>query len=689
MNTDEQSSRDYADLAGDAPRNAVGPWLIVLVVAAATLTAFFPVLHAEFVNWDDDHNVVNNPHIRGLGWAELGWMFTAVHAGHYQPLTWVSLAVDYQLWGLERPGGFHLTSLMIHAFTAVAVYFLARQLLLQAFGGGSLGQSTAWPAHVEVAAGISALLFAVHPLRVESVAWVTERRDVLGGLFFVLSLYAYVRAVRMSPSGHPHTGWYAAAIGLCGLSLLCKAHAVTLVGVLVLLDVFPLRRFGHHRWRPLVGKLPFLLLSVAFSLRAFQAQDKAGAMYSLDQYDFVARVSQALYAHAFYLSKLVIPVSLGPLYELPERDVLVGSLCWIGLLSVLATVGVGLWLRRRFGWFLLAWGWYVVVLLPVSGFFQSGSQLTADRYTYLSCIGWTIALGALAGGAIVRGRSAWVFRLVVSVAVVVIVGFGALTWRQAGVWRDSVTLWQRGIAVSPDSAIAHTNLGDALMHTQEADPEAALECYERALALDPRDAKAHNGMAAAALAQDQPDRALQHLQTAVLLDPQYAHAHFNLGYILTGYSRFEEALIHYRAAARLAPKFSDAAAKLADLLIELGRHAEAVEVLRSALTHLPGRAYFHSTLSWLLATCPDEQIRDGDEALVHANEALRLSGGGDPWGLDSRAAALAELLRFPEAVAVARSAVSAAHARGLESLAEQIENRVALYQRGQPYRIGM
>ena len=667
-------------------RSGLWRWLIPLLVAAVTFAAFLPVLGAGFVNWDDDHNIVNNPHLRGLGRSQLAWMFTASHAGHYQPLTWLSLAVDYRLWRPERPGGFHLTSLVLHVLTALSVYLLAARFIALDLGSTAHRPDIA----VRIGAAGAALLFAVHPLRAESVAWVTERRDVLSGLFYVLSILAYLRAVQAFRDGHPHPAWYVGSIVLCALSLLCKAHAVTLVGVLVLLDVHPLRRFSHHRLQPLVGKLPFVMLSIVFGYRAIRAQAQSGAMYPLDDYDLAARIAQALYGHAFYLSKLVLPVSLGPMYELPARAVLVGWSLWFGLAVFVGAGVVAILLRRRFKPLLVAWGWYVVVLLPVSGLLQSGAQLAADRYSYVSCIGWALAAGALLHRILPIGRLASPrAALTMTCALSAITVLAVLNWRQSAVWHDSITLWRRGTTVSPNSPIAHVNLGDALMHTDPPDHAAAMSSYRRALKLNPRDPKAHNGAATAALAMNQPEAALRHLEKAVLLDPQYALARCNLGYVLAGYGRFREAIEQYRAAVRIAPAFSKAASRLANMLIDRGRYAEAIEVLRSTAIRLPDEAYFHSTLSWLLATCPDGELRNGAEALAHGTAACRLTADGDPYALDSRAAALAELQRFDEAVATARRALARAHAQGLTKLADRIEQRINLYQLKQPYRMGM
>ena len=660
--------------------------MIPLLIAVVTFVTFLPVLSAGFVNWDDDHNIVNNPHLRKLGFEQLAWMFTEAHGGHYQPLTWLSLAVDYQLWGPDQPWGFHLTNLVLHVLTTLSVYLLAVRLIALGQGSATYQPDSA----LRVAAAVAALLFAVHPLRVESVAWVTERRDVLSGLFFVLSILVYVKAARSFHDGHPHSAWYALSIILCALSLLCKAYAVTLVGVLIVLDIYPLRRFWRHRVRVLVGKTPFLMLSIVFGYLAIWSQEQAGALYSLKEYDFAGRIAQALYGHAFYLGKTVLPISLGPLYNLPSRVMLVGPLLSIGLVIFCAVAVAAVLLYRRFKFFLLGWGWYVIVLLPVSGLLQSGTQLAADRYTYLSCIGWAIAAGAVLHRLLLRSRqSAMRTTLTVGMAGVVLSIVAVLCWRQAGVWHDSETLWRQGVAVSPYSATAHTNLGDALMHKEPSVPDTAMQSYRRALELDPQDTKAYNGAAIAAMALGQPRMSLNYLRAAIRLDPQYAFAHYNLGCVLEGYKLIDEAIVQFDKAYKLDPEFSEAVSKLADLLILRRRYAEAFEVLQSAVAGFADQVYFHSTLSWLLATCPEDRLRNGARALVHADQACQLSARRDPWALDSRAAALAELQRFNEAISTAGRALALAREQGKDDLANQIEQRIYLYQTGQPYRNGM
>ncbi len=273
----------------------------------------------NFVTWDDYDNLVVNPHYRGLGWSQLGWMFTTFHLGHYQPLSWVTFGFDYLVWRMD-PFGYHLTNVIFHTVNAVFFYFIARRLIALAFSSPDYEKS--W--QLITSAAFAALLFAIHPLRVESVAWVTERRDVLSGFFCLWTLSCYLRAASMHEP-IPRQRWLAAAVGAYALSLLSKATAITLPAILLLLDVFPLRRFhgGIQDWFKLRNrslwweKLPFAVLACGFAVIALVAQYSSGALTALQRYDISFRFAQAFYGLMFYLWKTLLPAHLSPLYELP------------------------------------------------------------------------------------------------------------------------------------------------------------------------------------------------------------------------------------------------------------------------------------------------------------------------------------------------------------------------------------
>src|SRR5207249_4634909 len=398
-------------------------WLAPSLVALVTLAAFLPTLHNQFVNWDDDVNFLDNPHYRGLGGAHLRWMWTTFHMAHYIPLTWMTLGMDYVLWGMN-PVGYHLTSLLLHVTSAVVFFFLARRLLTLALPLAS-GRGHA----LTVSAGFAALVFAIHPLRVESVAWATERRDVLSGLFYLSAVLAYLRACDREERGR---GWYWGAVALFAGALLSKSMAVNLPVVLMILDVYPLRRLGGSiGWwskparRIYVEKIPFVLLAAAASAIAVMAQFSIHAALPLAQLSVPGRLAVSAYGLSFYLGKMIVPVNLSPLYELP-RTVSPWAMPFILSFGLaVAITAIVLSLRRRMLGLPAAWLAYLVVLLPVLGIFQSGPQIAADRYTYLAGLGWAI----LAGAGLLSSWSRLPF-LLIGLVVFIPVGLGTLTWHQ-------------------------------------------------------------------------------------------------------------------------------------------------------------------------------------------------------------------------------------------------------------------
>src|SRR5881296_769712 len=418
-------------------------WLVPVLTALVTFAAFLPTLNNQFVDWDDHHNLLDNPHYRGLGWTQIRWMWTTFHMGHWLPLTWMSLGLDYLVWGLE-PLGYHLTSLVLHATSAAVFYLVARRILGLALPDpDDRGQ-----AGLALSAGFAALLFALHPLRAESVAWATERRDVLLGLFYLLTILAYLRACERGERGR---GWYWGAVGLFACALLSKSMVVNLPIVLLILDVYPLRRLGGATgwWseparRVYVEKIPFVLLATAAAAIAVMAQLSVHAAASLAQLSVPGRVAVSAYGLSFYLWKMVVPLNLSPLYPLSPTVNPWAMPFVLRYTMVLAITAIALALRRRVPGLPAAWSAYVVVLLPVLGIFQSGPQIAADRYTYLAGLGWAI----LASAGLLSCWKAWRFPLT-GLAICVLLGLGVLSWNQVRVWHDSETLWTHALATYP------------------------------------------------------------------------------------------------------------------------------------------------------------------------------------------------------------------------------------------------
>jgi tetratricopeptide (TPR) repeat protein len=408
-----------------------------------TLAAFLGILQNSFVNWDDPVNFLDNPRYRGLGPAQLTWMFTTFHMGHYIPLTWLTLGADYLVWGMD-PMGYHLTSLLFHAATALCFYAVARRLLARALPVGTPDAS------IVLGAAVAALFFSVHPLRVESVAWVTARRDVVSGLFFLLTLLAWLKYVEAPEA--TRRGWRVGSLLLFACALLSKSLAVGLPVVLVVLDVYPLRRLGGARGWLVRGvwleKVPYVLMAAAAAVVAIAATP-ASAKASLEALSLGSRALVAAYGMAFYLFKTVLPVRLSPLY------VFVTSVNWAVLSSLVVAVVVTVAMRRRWPALAGAGVAYVTLLLPTLGFFAAGPQAVADRYSYLPCLGWALAAGGLvawewAGARVVRVVSAGILVLLV-----------VLTAQQVRVWHDSISLWSHAVALQPANRFARINLGGA------------------------------------------------------------------------------------------------------------------------------------------------------------------------------------------------------------------------------------
>src|SRR5437899_8802984 len=570
-------------------------WLVPMLIALATFAAFLPTLQNEFVGWDDVTNFLENPDYRGLAWTPLRWMWTT-HLGHYIPLMWMTLGLDYLLWGMN-PFGYHLTSLLLHAANAVVFFFVVGRILTLALPSPS-GRGHA----LAVSAGFAALVFAIHPLRVESVAWATERRDVLSGLFYLLTILVYLQACERGERGR---GWYWAAIGLFAGALLSKSMAVNLPVVLVILDVYPLRRLGGPiGWRSeparrvYVEKIPFVLLAAAASAIAVIAQSSVHAAVSLAQLSVPGRLAVAAYGLCFYLWKMVVPVNLSPLYELrpPLNPAATPFLLSYGVVDALPALALAL--RRRAPGLPAAWLAYVVVLLPVLGIVQSGPQIAADRYTHLAGLGGAILAGA---GLLSCWRTSRTSKTgtpttlpIAGVATCVVVGLGALTWNQAQVWHDSEKLWTHALARDPQSSIAENNLG--VVRADQSKLAEAIEHYQRALQMRPDYADAYFNLGSALFQQGKLAEASDHYRQALAIKRDHARAHNNWGVVLARQGKLAEAGDHFQAALHIGPDNADAHTNLGNALFQQGKLAEASDHFRQALRLKPDHAAAQSGL---------------------------------------------------------------------------------------------
>ncbi len=475
-----------------------------LAVALLAFAAFWPALDSGFLDWDDDRNFLDNPHYRGLGGAELRWMFTATWMGHYIPLTWLTLGLNHALGGMN-PAGYHLGNLLLHAANAALLYLLARRLLAIAAASagsgaptgtprgaaapadeGSAGRGAPAPAWaVTLGAAAAALVWALHPLRVESVAWITERRDVLCGFFYLLALLTYVRGVEAAPAARRR--WRAASLAAFAAALGAKGMAMTLPASLLILDGYPLRR-ARLGWRALiVEKVPYLALAALGAAVAAWAVTRGAAWTPYEAYGLGARLAMTAYGFWFYPSRTVWPEALSPLYELPARVDPLAPRFLVPIAAVLGASLLLLLLRRRFPGGLAAWAHSLVVVAPVSGIAHAGHQLAHDRYSYLSTLGFALLFG---GGVawIARQRAhRRISRAVATAAgaavVLALVGLAAGSWTQTEHWRDSESLWRAAVAADPACALCRHKLGNALLAARRHG-EARAE-LDRAIALRP------------------------------------------------------------------------------------------------------------------------------------------------------------------------------------------------------------
>ncbi len=636
-------------------------WGAPILIVAVAFLAFLPALDAGFVDWDDDDLLVNNNRYRSLNLENLQWMFTTSFFGHFQPLTWLSYAFDYAIWRGD-PLGYHLTNVILHALTAVAFYFVARRLLACADAEPVKLRSAAFV----ISSAFVALLFACHPLRTESVAWLAERRDVLSGAFYVLSICCYLRYAMTDEASPIQRRWKAvlflAAILACVFSLLAKATALTIFVVLLVLDVYPLRRLGGNAglWTPAarrvwMEKVPFLIIGVAFAARALYAQMVRGTALGLGQHDVPVRLAQACHGLVFYLWKTIWPTMLGPLYPIPPRAVLFGPTLWI---SVLIVVGLGFvawrW-RRVIPGVAAALAVYAVTVSPVLGFAQAGPQFVADRYSYLSCLGFPVLAGwlvqrgvsAFSGESRVWHRSVFVFGAAVVVTVLMM-----MTYRQSAFWKDALTLWGHGVRVSPHSSVAHCNYADALSRAKRY--AEALPHYERAMILDPKDPVALHHMGDLHYAIQKPREAIEYYRRTLAVAPNRRTVPYILGHLLVNQGQYQEALAVLRDGARRDPTALDTFDLLADLL----------------------------------ATFPDPSLRNGEEAVFWASKASAARSHTNPWYLLTLATAVAEAGRFEDAVQTAERAVPLAVAEGDQGLAAELQRRLRLFRDGKPYHYG-
>ncbi len=594
--------------------------MIYLGLVLATVIAFEPVRHNDFVSYDDAMYVTENPRVNeGVSLASLRWAFTTTHASNWHPLTWLSHMLDCELFGLN-PLWHHLVNLLFHTANTLLLFWVLARLT-----------GAVW------ASAFVAAAFALHPLHVESVAWAAERKDVLSALFWMLTIVAYIRYTERASI------WRFSLVFLVfGVGLTAKPMLVTLPFVLLLLDYWPLRRFQKSTVRRLIcEKIPLFILTMVSSIVTYVAQETTGATEMVENLALTTRINNAFVCYVGYITKMIYPSGLAVLYPHPGASLPV----WQPTVSIVAlvviTAGIIYLAGRGRRYLAVGWLWYLGTLVPVIGFVQVGRQCMADRYTYLPSVGLLII--AAWGAAELLAK--WRYRKVVlsTSALVVIIALLVCTRIQVRHWRNNFTLYERALSVTENNAVMHYSLGNAFRLANKLDE--AITQYRRALRIEPNHARTHGNLANALLLQGWFEEATEHYRQAVQLDPNYLNARYNLGLALSKQGKFGEAIRHYRHVLALKPDYAAAM----------------------------------NGIAWILCTHPDKKHRNPGRAIALAKRAAELTEYNNAEILDTLATGYAAAGQSDKAVAISRSALKLALDEQNDELVTRLRQQLQLY----------
>jgi len=667
--------------------------LLISLLVSLTAAAYWRVAACGFVNFDDDVYVTHNPYIQsGISVSSLRWALTSTYAQNWHPLTWLSHMTDWALYK-NNPAGHHVTNLLLHLASTVLLFLLLMRMT------GAVWRSAA-----------VATLFALHPLHVESVAWVAERKDVLSTFFWMFTILAYIRYTE-----RPNMKRYAVVAISLVLGLMSKPMVVTLPIVLLLLDYWPLRRYLFEKkpsriWRRLIiEKIPLLALSLGSGIATFYAQRSGGAVVSFEAFGPGVRVANALAGYAGYVWKMLLPLKLAVYYPHPGNTL--SSLQVLGS-AVLFTlfILVAVRLRRKAPYIAVGIAWYTITLLPVIGLVQVGGQAMADRYAYIPLVGLFIAVVWAVSDLHISRVPA--MRTAASCLVgVVILAMAAGTYRQVGYWRSSLSLFSHAIDVA-ESYVAHDNYGFAL--AEQGNVREALRHFNRALEINQNDVEAHANAGAAMDMLHKPDEATAHYIKALQLKPDHPRAHYGFGTLLVQQGKLRDAADHFSAALRADPTLVQAHVDLGDVLLKLRKPDEAAMHYSSALAlgSRDASAYFHlgsileergdlpqaianyreairlnpkrwdaaNNLAWIYATQRDPKYRNPEEAVRLALITCNVTHEKEPLLLDTLAAAYASGGRYDQAANAEKKALKLTLAAGRPDAVKELRRRLHDYE---------
>ncbi len=672
-----------------APKNEIVVGICAVLVAITWLV-FGQTLGHQFVSFDDPQYVYGNKDVAaGLSAGGIAWSFTHTITGNWHPITTISHMLDCQLYGLNA-SGHHFTNVLLHTIAVILLFLVLQQMT------GSLWRS-----------GFVAVLFAIHPLHVESVAWISERKDVLSAVFFMLTLGAYMRYVHA-----PSPGAYLLVLLVFALGLMSKPMLVTLPFVLLLLDYWPLGRLRapgftkasgkpmtRSQWpivrRLVTEKIPLFALSAVSSVLTCLTQlQSAGSKHQLP---FTWRFNNAVVSYVAYIWQMFWPVRLAAFYPHPNDRLAL----WQVLLAIAFLIAITLlaihWRKER-PYFFTGWFWYVGMLVPVIGLVQAGEQARADRYTYLPQIGLYLLIAWAVPDLILsitrregnRSRRCTLLCAALSGTIVIL-----LSWRafvQTSYWKNSEVLWNHALAVTGDNDVAHNNLGYLLL--RRGDLDSAAWHFETALKIRARTSAAYynfggalieNSLAAILAQKGLINEAISHYDKAISMRPDYGDPYLNLGNLLFQRGQIGDAIAQWEKALGTLPHDAAFHALLGDAFLRAGSQKVAIAEYEHAARISVQDPLGRNNLAWLLATSSDASIRDGNRAMELAKQAVRLSHGKDPNYLRTLAAAFAEAGHFSEAKETARQALQAAEVQGNSNLVNALRDEMTLYELDMPY----
>jgi tetratricopeptide (TPR) repeat protein len=591
--------------------------LICILLAAVTFAVYLPVRNYEFLHYDDDVYVTDNTAVKsGLSWQGIEWAFTTGHGSNWHPLTWLSLMLDCQLFGVKA-GPMHVVNVLFHVANTILLFLVLARMTKGVWQSAFI-----------------AALFALHPLHVESVAWVAERKDVLSTLFWLLTMLAYARYAE-----RPSAGRYIAVPVLFAVGLMAKPMLVTLPFVLLLLDYWPLLRFATKgrqkaslKWL-IIEKIPLIVLSVASSVVTFVFQQRGGAVIGSNKILLDERVLNAVVSYLAYLGKMVWPVNLAALYPHPINTIPVSRAVISGAVLILITIFV-VYHARRYKYLLVGWFWYLGTLVPVIGIVQVGAQAMADRYTYVPLIGIFIII-AFGTEELLEEKP---FRKIVLgvLAGVSLSACAVVTSHQMKYWKDSLSLFEHTLNVVTDSPIMENNYANILM--DKGRPAEAVAYLSKAIKLHPGSPEIHNNYGNALRETGKVDEAIEHYKIAMKLNPDFTLARYQLGVALAAKGDYEGAIQQYRLYAGTAVELVDIRQGLAAELAKEGKVDDAVNQFRQAMIVKPASTEFLSNFGFALAKSgkPKEAIEyydkvlatDPNNVITHGRLALALASVG-------------------------------------------------------------